>query len=64
MTWVSPHLRPNVGPWSGEHLVLEDGDLLVEDLGHGGNQEQPPIGLGETGPGISLGIQLSTFKTL
>ena len=35
----------DLGQLGGELLVLESVALLVEDLGHGGDQHQPLLGL-------------------
>ena len=35
----------DLGQLGGELLVLESVALLVEDLGHGGDQQQPLLGL-------------------
>ena len=36
----------DLGELGGELLVLEGVALLVEDLGHGGDQQQPLLGVG------------------
>ena len=36
----------DLGELGGELLVLEGAALLVEDLGHGGDQQQPLLGVG------------------
>ena len=36
----------DLGQLGGELLVLESVALLVEDLGHGGDQQQPLLGVG------------------